>query len=490
MKAIHPETRERRAIQQSSILAHCAPALSARSWLVLLLLSTAQFMVVLDFSIVNVALPSIQRELHFTTQNLQWLISAYSLTLGGLLLLSGRAGDLYGRRRLFMLGLALFVVASLLGGGAPSPLLLILARALQGVGAALLGPNAFSLLTTTFEEGTARNRALGVLGAVVSSGAAIGNVLGGALTAGPGWRWVFFINVLVAVLALLGALLLLQETSRPAEGRRLDVPGALVGTMGLISFVSVMAQGHDLGWGSLPTLGLLLLALGSMIAFVLIERRAHTPLVRLSIFRLRTLTSANLVSLLAPGTFGTMIFILTLYMQGILGYTAFTTGLAFLPVALTIAFTSSLAPRMFPLLSPKKMLLAGMGLMTIALLLLLRITPENNYAGTILPALLLAALGIGPTFTTISILGTQGIRPEEQGLAAGLLSTTQQVGQGLVLAAMTAVAVAQTTALNAQGVPMLAAQLSGFHAAVVAGAGLSILAFLIVLIVLHRQDQK
>jgi EmrB/QacA subfamily drug resistance transporter len=489
MKDVRLETRGKSAIPEGRIPARYDPTWSAPSWVVLLLLSTAQFMVVLDFSIVNVALPSIQRALQLSTQNLQWIVSAYALTVGGLLLLSGRAGDLFGRRRLFILGLTIFVVASLLGGFAPSTLLLILARVLQGVGAALVAPNAFSLLTTTFEEGAARNKALGVFGAVVSSGAAIGNVLGGALTAGPGWRWVFFVNVPVAALALLGALLLLQENTQRAGSRRIDVPGALVGTMGLFAFVFVMTQGHDLGWGSLPTLGLLALALACMIAFVLIEARVHTPLVRLSIFRSRTLTSANLVSLLAPGTFGTMIFMLTLYMQEVLGYTAFTTGLVFLPLALLIALTSSLAPQVLPRLGPKGILLGGMSLMTVGLFLLLRITPEQNYVGTILPGMLIVCLGIGPSFTTMGILATQGVRQEEQGLAAGLLSTTQQVGQGLMLAVMTAVATAQTAALHAQGAPMPVAQVYGFHAAFVVGAGATILAFLLVLTVLKQRER-
>lgn len=487
MKHSISETRERRDAPQDRTSTRSSSAFSARSWLVLVLFCTGQFLVVLDFSIVNVALPSIQRDLHFSTQNLQWIVSAYSLTLGGLLLLGGRAGDLFGRRRLFMLGLALFVMASLLGGFAPSQLVLLLARALQGLGAALVSPNAFSLLTTTFEEGAARNKALGVFGAVVSSGLVIGNIAGGALTAGPGWRWVFFVNIPVAIVAFLCAPILFQETSRRVERQHIDVLGALVVTMGLIAFVYVMTQGNAMGWSSLPTLGLLVLALVCMIAFVLIEARVPMPLVRLGVFRLRTLTAANLVNVLAPGTFAAMIFILTLYMQEVLGYTALTTGLAFLPLAVTIALTSSLAAQAIPRLGPKRMLLGGMTLMTIGLLLLLLIAPANNYVGTILPGMLIVCLGMGPSFTTMSILATTGVIPQEQGLAAGLLNTTQQIGQGLVLAMVIAVSTAQTATLQAQGVPAQAAQVFGFHTAFVAGVGATTLAFLIVLIVLNQR---
>lgn len=488
MKQAFSETRRSRTSPENRARARSSPAFSTHSWLVLVLLCTAQFLVVLDFSIVNVALPSIQHGLQFSTQNLQWVISAYSLALGGLLLLGGRAGDLFGRRRWFMMGMALLVVGSLLGGFAPSQLMLLVARALQGLGAALVSSNAFALLTTTFEEGAARNKALGVFGAVVSSGLVIGNILGGALTAGPGWRWVFFVNIPVAVVALLCAPILLQDSSRRVGRQHLDVLGALVGTSGLIAFVYVMTQGQTMGWGSLPTLGLLALVFVCLGAFVLIEMRVHTPLVRLSIFRSRTLSSANLVNLLAPGTFAAMIFLLTLYMQEVLGYTALTTGLAFVPLAVMIALTSSLAPLVIARLGPKRMLLGGMSLMTLGLLLLLLITPVNNYVGTILPGVLIVSLGMGPSFTIMSILATTGVSQEEQGLAAGLLNTTQQIGQGLVLAVVIAVSTAQTALRLAQGVPAQAAQVAGFHTAFVTGAGVTLLAFLLVLVVLKQQQ--
>src|SRR5260221_1118947 len=286
-----------------------------RQGLALALLCIAEFMIVLDFSIVNVALHSMQKDLSLSTQNLQWVVSAYSLTLGGFLLLGGRMADLYGRRLLFILGLVLFSLASLAGGLAPSNVWLIIARAVQGLGAALVAPTALSLITTTFAEGSARNKAFGLVGALASAGFAAGAILGGLLTAGPGWRWVMFVNVPIGLAAVLAAPFLLRESRAQVNQRRVDVFGALTVTMGLIVLVYTLSQGNEIGWLSLKAFGMLALAAALLAAFVVIEIRSAFPLVRLGIFRQRTVTGANLVSMLAPGAFGALGFILTPCMQ-------------------------------------------------------------------------------------------------------------------------------------------------------------------------------
>ncbi|MFL5663636.1 MAG: MFS transporter, partial [Ktedonobacteraceae bacterium] len=355
-----------------------------RQGLALALLCIAEFMIVLDFSIVNVALPSMQKDLNFSTQNLQWVVSAYSLTLGGFLLLGGRLADLYGRRLLFILGLVLFSLASLAGGLAPSNVWLIIARAVQGLGAALVAPTALSLITTTFAEGSARNKAFGLVGALASAGFAAGAILGGLLTAGPGWRWVMFVNVPIGIAAVVAAPFLLRESRAQVNERRVDVFGALTVTIGLIVLVYTLSQGNEIGWLSLQTFGLLALAAALLIAFVVIEIRSAFPLVRLGIFGQRTVTGANLVSMLAPGAFGALVFILTLYMQKVLDYSALTTGLAFLPMAAVILIFSNVVSRLVTRFGVKPFLVGGITGLIIGLLLLTRIAANGNYLETLL----------------------------------------------------------------------------------------------------------
>jgi EmrB/QacA subfamily drug resistance transporter len=418
-----------------------------RQGFALALLCIAQFMVVLDFSIVNVALPSMQKDLGFSTQNLQWVVSAYSLTLGGFLLLGGRLADLYGRRLLFILGLALFSLASLAGGLAPSGTWLILTRAVQGLGAALVAPAALSLITTTFAEGAARNKAFGLVGALASAGFAVGAILGGLLTAGPGWRWVMFVNVPIGIATVLAAPIVLGESRAHVDQRRVDVFGALSVTAGLIALVYALSQGNDVGWLSLKTLGLLALAIILLVAFVVIERRSAFPLIRLGIFRQGTVMGANLVSLLAPGAFGALIFILTLYMQRVLDYSALTTGLAFLPMAAVILIFSNIVSRLVARVGVKPFLVGGISILIIGLLLLTRIVANGNYLETLLPGIVVVSMGMGPTFATMVIAATAGVSDNEQGLASGVFSTTQQVGSGLVLAIVVAISSARTAAL-------------------------------------------
>jgi EmrB/QacA subfamily drug resistance transporter len=445
-------------------------------------------MVVLDFSIVNVALPSMQKDLGFSTQNLQWVVSAYSLTLGGFLLLGGRLADLYGRRLLFILGLALFSLASLAGGFAPSSTWLILARAVQGLGAALVGPAALSLITTTFAEGAARNKAFGLVGALASAGFAVGAIVGGLLTAGPGWRWVMFVNVPIGIATVLAAPVVLRESRADVDQRRVDVFGALSVTVGLIALVYALSQGNDAGWLSLKTLGLLALAVILLVAFVVIERCSAFPLVRLGIFRQANVMGANLVSLLAPGAFGALIFILTLYMQKVLDYSALTTGLAFLPMAAVILIFSNGVSRLVARIGVKPFLVGGITVLIIGLLLLTGIVANGNYLETLLPGILVVSMGMGPTFATMVIAATAGVSDNEQGLASGVFTTTQQVGSGLVLAIVVAISSAHTAALlHHKANADLVAFTAGLQYALFACAGFALLAAFAALFAIHEK---
>ncbi|GCF11801.1 MFS transporter [Dictyobacter arantiisoli] len=380
-----------------------------REAFILVLLCLAQIMVVLDFSIVNIALPSVQKDLGLSTQNLQWIVSAYSLTFGGFLMLGGRMGDLYGRRKLFMIGLFLFSLASFAGGLAISGVWLIVSRAVQGLGAALIAPTSLSLITTNFAEGPERNKAFGLMGAMASLGFAIGAILGGLLTAGPGWRWVMFVNVPLGLIALILGPLLLAESRVHSEQRRLDVLGAVLVTAGLVILVYALARGNDLGWTSLSTLGLLLAAVILLVTFVLLEAHSSSPLIRLSLFRLPTVTGANLVNFIAPGVFGALVFILTLYMQKVLGYSAIQTGLAFLPLACVILIFSNASSRLITRVGAKPLLLIGLILTIIGLLLFLGLSATGSYVGTLLPGMLVVGLGMGIAFATVVIVATTGV---------------------------------------------------------------------------------
>ncbi len=456
------------------------PIEARRKGLALALLCVAQFMVVLDFSIVNVALPSIQRDLGFSTQNLQWVISAYSLTLGGFLLLGGRLGDLYGRRFLFISGLGLFSFASLAGGLAPSGVWLIVARAVQGLGAALVAPTSISLVSTTFAEGAERNKAFGVVGSVASAGFAAGVILGGVLTSSFGWRWVMFVNVPIGILAAVATPLLLHENRMQDGHRRVDIFGALTVTAGLIALVYALSQGNDTGWLSFQTLGLLALAVIFLAGFGIIEVRSPFPLVRFSIFRLRSVTGANLVTLLAPGVFGALVFILTLYMQKVLGYSAIETGLAFLPMAAIILFASNIVSRLVTRIGVKPFLVGGISGLFVGVLLLTQITANGSYLSSILPGIIVVSLGMGPTFATMIIAATDGVSDDEQGLASGLFNTSMQVGSGLVLAIVVVVSTARTATVLQAGERMgKVATAAGLQYALFVCAGVAALAALV-----------
>lgn len=465
-----------------------SPQKTHHKFLALILLCIAQFMVVLDFSIVNVALPSMQQDLGFSTQNLQWVISAYSLTLGGFLLLGGRMGDLYGRRMLFIAGLALFSLASLAGGLAPTGIWLLAARAVQGLGAALVAPISISLVSTTFAEGAERNRAFGVVGSVASAGFAAGAILGGALTSSLGWRWVMFVNVPIGVLAAVATPFLLSQDRAYAAHRRIDVAGALTVTAGLTTLVYALSQGNDIGWLSLRTLGLFGLATILLAGFVVIEVRSTFPLVRLSIFRLRTITGANLVTLLAPGVFGALVFILTLYMQKVLGYSAIETGLAFLPMALIILLGSNIVSRLVTRIGVKLFLVGGIIGLCIGVLLLTQITVHGNYSDSLLPGIIVVSLGMGPAFATMIIAATDGVSDDEQGLASGLFNTSMQIGSGVVLAIVVAVSSARTaSALQTAEASRNVAMTAGLQSALFVCAAIAALAVLVAFLTIRQK---
>ena len=453
-----------------------------------MLLCLARFMVILDASIVNVALPSIQRSFGFSTQTLQWVVSIYSLTFGGFLLLSGRAGDLFGRQRIFMSGLVVFSLASLAGGLAPSGTWFIAARAAQGIGATLIAPTTLSLITTIFAEGPARNRAFGIVGSISSFGFATGALLGGLLVSGPGWRWVMFVNVPVGILALVLAPIFLAESKSHTQHQHVDITGALLITSSLIFLVYGLAEGNSFGWGSPQTIGLIVLALVLLTAFVFTEQRSRFPLIRPGIFRLRTLTGGNLTSMFSAAAFVSLLFMLTLYMQRVSGYSAIDTGIVFLPLALTLMLMANITPRLIPRVGIKRLLVGGMLIFAVGLTFFLRATTGNTFLEMLIPGLVVIAIGLGLSISTMFIASTAGVNNNEQGLASGLINTTQQVGSSVGLAITTAFATARTTALLQSGVTPGAALVGGFQIAIVICILFALAAALISLVVIQERE--
>jgi EmrB/QacA subfamily drug resistance transporter len=411
----------------------------------LLLSCLAQFMVILDVSVVNVALPAIRGGLHFSEQNLQWVVNAYTVTFAGFLLLGGRAADLLGRRRVFVSGLVLFSAASLAGGLADSQGVLIAARAIQGLGGAVIAPASLSILTTTFTEPAARNRAVGIWGAMGGAGGAAGVLIGGVLTDLLGWRWILFINVPIGLLAALLTQRLVAEGRNQARTRNFDLPGALAATVGLSILVLGIVRTDVTGWGDASTLALIGGGVVLLLVFLGIEGRlATSPLMPLRIYSSRTLSAANVVVLLVGGaTFG-MWFFVSLYLQQVLGYSPIKAGLAFLPMTLCIVVGSTLASRAVIRIGAKSLLVAGMTTMTIGLLLFTQISVHGGYISDMIAPSLLVAIGIGLSFVPATICAVAGVAPEEAGLASGLVNTSRLVGGALGLAILAALATART----------------------------------------------
>jgi EmrB/QacA subfamily drug resistance transporter len=451
-------------------------------------------MVILDVSVVNVALPAIRTGLHFSEQDLQWVVNGYTVTFAGFLLLGGRAADLLGRRRVFVTGLWLFALASLVGGLAQNQPELIAARAVQGLGGAVIAPASLSIITTTFSEGAARNRAVGVWGAMGGAGGAAGVLLGGIITDVVGWRWILFINVPIGIAAALAAQRLIAEGRDRDRARRFDLAGALAATLGLSVLVLGIVRTDVTGWGAAPTLALLGVGLALLFTFVGIEGRfARSPLMPLRIYRSRTLTAANLVVLLVGGaTFG-MWFFLSLYLQQVLGYSPIRAGLAFLPMTLCIVAGSAFASRAVTRVGPRRLLIAGMAAQTVGLVLFTHVAAGGSYLADVLAPSILVAIGIGLAFVPATISAVAGVAPEEAGLASGLVNTARLFGGALGLAVLATLATARTdsqlrgAAHTARAVHT--ALTSGFQLAFLIAAAFALVGALVALFALPNAER-
>ena len=458
-----------------------------RKWLALALLCVVQFMVVLDIAIVNVALPSIKLDLGFSQGDLQWVISAYALVFGGFLLLGGRAADMLGRRRIFLGGIVVFTVASLLAGLSWSEGSLIGSRALQGLGAAIITPAALSILSTTFVEGRERNIALGAWGAVGGFGAVAGVLLGGVLTDALSWEWIFFVNVPVGVAAFAVTPFLLHE-SRDARVQRFDLPGAVLVTGGLSSLVYAITQAGRHGWFAGETLTVFAVAALLLVGFVAWELRHPDPLMRFGILQTRTVSGANVAGFIMGTAMFSMFLMLTLYMQQVLGYSAMKTGVAYLAVAGTAILWSALAAQLVTRIGVKPVLVVGMAALTGGLLYFTQVSAGGSYAGDLLPGFLLIGVGIGFSFVPISIAALAGVQPAEAGLASGLINTSQQIGGALGIAALSTVATSRTEDALASGSVLSSALVDGFSSAFVVGALIAGAGVLVALTLIRRDE--
>ena len=463
--------------------------------LALLLLAMTQFVIVIDASIVNVALPSIGSALHFSRDDLTWVVNAYTLTFGGFLLLGGRMADLLGRRRMFMLGLILFSVASFAGGIAQSEGWLIAARAVQGLGAAIISPAALSIITTTFAEGAERNRALGIWGAVAGAGGAAGVLLGGILTSGLSWRWVLFVNVPIGILAAALAPRTLLESRRDTGSHppnTFDIPGAVTVTAGLALLVYAVVDAVNVGWGASRTILCLAGAAVLLVAFVAIELRQRDPIMPFSIFRLRTLRGANIVGLLIGMSLFSMFFFISLYLQNVLGYSPIKTGVAYLPLAVGIIVSAGVASQLVTRLGFKTPLIAGLLLITGGLLWFSQVPATGgSFAAHVLGPSLLAAVGLGFAFVPVTIAAVTGTQPNEAGLASGLINTSQQVGGALGLAILATIANTKTKDVLLSGVHNPAIALTkGFDRAFLIGAGFAFVGAILAAVLISSRDSR
>ncbi len=455
-------------------------------WVVLVLICIAQFMVVLDATIVNVALPSIQKDLGLNEANLQWIINAYTLVFGGFLLLGGRAGDLLGRKRLFLIGLVIFTSASLLNGLASTEGQLIGFRALQGLGAALISPAALSIISTTFAEGAERAKALAVWAAIAIGGSAIGLVLGGALVEYFSWPWIFFVNVPVGIVAFILSLRMVPESRDEHAPASYDIAGAVTVTGGLMALVYAIVKAETEGWTSATTIGFFIFSAVLLVSFVLIESRSKAALVRLSIFKIRSLTTANIVMFLAMSGMFAMFFFNTLYIQRVLGYKPLEAGIAFLPFTAGVILSAGLASNFAPKIGVRPVAAVGMVLTVLGLVLLTQLPVNGSYLTDVLPAMLLTSLGMGAVFMPMTLVATTGLENEDQGLASGLFNTSQQIGGALGLAVLSTIAAGRTSAAGGAGNP--AALVHGFHYAYAGAAVFVLVALAIMLVRLRASD--
>jgi len=465
-----------------------AVAPDPRRWKALILICAAIFVVVLDIAIVNVALPSIGSDLHFAEKNLQWVITAYGLTYGGFLLLGGRAADLIGRRLVFMGGMALFTAASLVCGLSTSSAMLIGARGVQGLGAAIVTPAALSIISTTFTEGSERNKALGAWGAVGGSGAAAGVLMGGILTKYLGWEWIFWVNVPVGLTVLLLTPLYVRESRREDVVHDYDPLGAVSVTSGLIVLVYAISEAPDVGWATFRTIGLIALS-GVLLAFFLVwEWREKAPLMPLGIFRIRLVAGANVVgALMAGGMYGTFL-LLTLYMQQVLRLSVLQTGLAFLATAGTAVVMAGPAQALTTRLGAKPVMVTGLSLLVAGCLWYTQIDADGTYPVDLLPGFLAVGVGIPFAFIPVTIAALAGVGHEDAGLASGLINTSQQVGGAIGTAVLSTVAFTHADTLLGRGDPRPEALTDGFQLAFWVGAGIWAAALLAALAVVRREE--
>ncbi|MBI2588741.1 MFS transporter [Candidatus Saccharibacteria bacterium] len=463
-------------------------------WVILALLALAQFMVVLDVTIVNVALPSISRELHFAANNLQWVITAYTLTFGGFLLLGGRAADLYGRRKIFIGAIAAFSLASLACGLAQSDTALIVTRAVQGLAAAIMSPAALSIVLTEFQEGKERNRAMGVWAAVAAGGAATGLLIGGVLTQYFSWRWNFFINAPVGLFVVLAAMRLLPHHIGEEDHKiKLDLPGAILATGGLMALVYGVSKAPVLSWGSTEVWSFVAAGVALLVAFLFNEKRVGQPLMPLEIFKIRNVLGANLAFLVISCTMFSMFFFLTLYVQQVLGFSPVKSGVSFLPVTFLVATISGIVASLVGKIGYKPPLVLGPLVLSIGLLVIsLTMKVGGDYWHNVFPGLAIAASGMGLTFVSGTLAATSGIPKHFSGLASGILNTSQQIGGAIGLGILSAVAFSSVRNHTAAHIDYATAQVHGYRNGLHVGIGLALAAFVVALLVVknHKVDAK
>jgi EmrB/QacA subfamily drug resistance transporter len=457
----------------------------SRRWLILVVIAVAQLMVVLDATVMNIALPSAQRDLGFSNVDRQWIVTAYSLSFGSLLLFSGRLADLIGRKVMFITGLAGFAVASAIGGASVNFAMLVTARASQGVFGAILAPAALSLLATTFTDPKERGKAFGIYGSVAAGGGAVGLLLGGLLTDTLSWRWVFFINLPIGIVAFVLAARYIVNTRAEKRPETVDVLGASTVTAGLLVLVYDIVKAQQYGWTSGRTLGLFALAAALLGAFVVTELRSKAPLIRLGIFRVRSLTSANVAMLFVmSGLFG-MFYFASIYVQEILGYSPLKAGVAFVPVTLGIVIGAGLAQPAISALGVRLVPIIGIALAALGLILLSGIPVHGAYLGDLFPGLMVMSIGMGLTFVPVTLIATTNIDAADSGLASGLFNTSQQVGGALGLAILSSVAASRTSAIH--GVTHATALVDGFQLAFLIGAGLMLFAIVVIVALIRRR---
>jgi EmrB/QacA subfamily drug resistance transporter len=463
-------------------------ALNRRRWLTLAVVGAAFFMTVLDVAIVNVAIPSIQIDLHIKETTVQWVITAYAITFGGFLLLGGRMADLLGRRRIFVVGLILFTAASLACGLANSAGVLIGARAVQGLGAAIISPAALSIVTTTFAEGAERNKALGIWGALGGSGAAAGVLFGGILTKYLGWEWIFFVNVPVGALVFALTWPLVPESRADLGHRRFDAAGAVTVTGGLTLLVYAISKAPDVGWSSARTILLLVASAALLAAFALIELRAPAPLMPFSIFRLRSLAAANIVGFLLGAVIFANFFVLTLYVQQVLGWSALRTGVTFLATAGTTVIWAGVSQALVTRFGPRPVMVAGMLVLAASLGWYTQIPVDGHYWPDLLPAYVTFALGLAFSFIPVSIAALAQVEPRDAGLASGLINTNQQIGGAIGVAVAATIFTSHAKSLLKTGHDPAQAFTAGYQHAFWALLGLALLGAIAAALLLRRQE--